>query len=134
MKRLPSLLIYFIFSLGTLFTNCIDAQTNENTQKILLNAQREDHFGIPFLYLKGNDYEVGYQYGYLLKSLRLSRLRGLKFHMQTLHQSQRAILPGKHLQQCKQQVCLPARILSKLPERLCSLQVFSEILLKNRCP
>lgn len=51
-----------------LFTNCIKAQDNDNTKKYLKNAQREDHFGIPFLYLKGTDYEVGYQYGYLLKS------------------------------------------------------------------
>lgn len=43
------------------------AQANEDAGKYLLNSHREDHFGVPFLYLQGTDYEVGYQYGYLLK-------------------------------------------------------------------
>jgi len=52
-----------------IFTNCVKAQENDDTKKNnLKNAQREDHFGIPFLNLKGTDYEVGYQYGYLLKN------------------------------------------------------------------
>lgn len=30
-------------------------------------AYKEYHYGVPFLHLEGTDYEVGYQYGYLLK-------------------------------------------------------------------
>jgi len=31
------------------------------------NASKEYHYGIPFLYLQGTDYEAGLQYGNLLK-------------------------------------------------------------------
>ncbi|MBK7103707.1 MAG: hypothetical protein IPH62_00270 [Ignavibacteriae bacterium] len=62
------LTVFAITLVSILFTNCIKAQDNDYTKKYLKNAQREDHFGIPFLYLKGTDYEVGYQYGYLLKN------------------------------------------------------------------
>ena len=62
------LIVIAIMLASILFTNCIKAQDNDDTKRYLKNAQREDHFGIPFLYLKGTDYEVGYQYGYLLKN------------------------------------------------------------------
>jgi len=62
------LIVIAIMLTSILLTNCIKAQDNDDTKKYLKNAQREDHFGIPFLYLKGTDYEVGYQYGSLLKN------------------------------------------------------------------
>ena|SRR5665647_1598044 len=68
MKRISSNLFYLIFYSIILSANCIDAQNNGEEEIFIKNSQREDHFGIPFLYLEGTDYEVGYQYGYLLKN------------------------------------------------------------------
>ena len=67
MKR--SYLYKFCLILASLFLiiHDINAQNDGERNKILKNSLREDHFGIPFLYLQGTDYEVGYQYGYLLK-------------------------------------------------------------------
>jgi hypothetical protein len=68
MMRRTFIALFFLILFPTVFINCINAQENDGVKKILGKAKREDHFGIPFLYLKGSDYEVGFQYGHLLKS------------------------------------------------------------------
>lgn len=68
MKTKFCITIISVILASILFTNCVKAQDDDYIKRSLANAQRDDHFGIPFLYLKGTDYEVGYQYGYLLKN------------------------------------------------------------------
>jgi tetratricopeptide (TPR) repeat protein len=46
----------------------VTAQEDSNKAVHFEQGYKEYHFGIPFLYLKGTDYEVGYQYGHLLKT------------------------------------------------------------------
>jgi len=67
MKRISLLRSCFIIYSILIFTNCISAKIDDEKKEFLKNSHREDHFGIPFVYLQGTDYEVGYQYGFLLK-------------------------------------------------------------------
>jgi hypothetical protein len=60
---------YFcILLLSLLFACSVKAQEDSTKSIHFKNGYKEYHYGIPFLYLKGTDYEVGYQYGYLLKN------------------------------------------------------------------
>jgi hypothetical protein len=53
--------------LGLLFACSARAQDDSTKAVRFQNGYKEYHYGVPFLYLEGTDYEVGYQYGYLLK-------------------------------------------------------------------
>ncbi|MGA3286875.1 MAG: hypothetical protein ABSD46_05590 [Bacteroidota bacterium] len=69
MKKTPiHFLHFYLFVFGLLFIHNLMAQDNSTRTVSFKEGYKEYHFGIPFLYLKGSDYEVGYQYGYLLKS------------------------------------------------------------------
>jgi hypothetical protein len=61
---------FFLSLLALVFTTNCSMTAQEDSTKAVHFEQgcKEYHFGIPFLYLKGTDYEVGYQYGYLLKN------------------------------------------------------------------
>jgi hypothetical protein len=57
----------YILSLIILLSGSVKAQ-NDSTKTIhFKNGYKEYHYGIPFVYLKGTDYETGLQYGTLLK-------------------------------------------------------------------
>lgn len=62
----PSSLFFLLFGL---ILNCNLRGQDDSTKAIhFQNGYKEYHYGIPFLYLQGTDYEVGLQYGTLLKS------------------------------------------------------------------
>lgn len=75
MKRIISLLLLLIFSLIVFSINLDFAAYSEEKYKIVIKDGVK-HYGegyikyregIPFIYLKGNSYEIGLQYGVLLK-------------------------------------------------------------------
>ena len=57
-----------ILLLGFLLACSAKAQDDSTQTVHFRNGYKEYHYGIPFLYLEGTDYEVGCQYGYLLKN------------------------------------------------------------------
>jgi len=56
-----------ILLLGLLLACSVRAQDDSTKTVQFRNGYKEYHYGIPFLYLEGTDYEVGMQYGHLLK-------------------------------------------------------------------
>ncbi|MCK4666164.1 hypothetical protein KAU33_05420 [Candidatus Dependentiae bacterium] len=69
MKRAYLKLFFiFIFVVMVSISGCSEKSVIVH-YRIIKNAKIEYHEGIPFLYLKGTDYEVGYQYGFLLKDI-----------------------------------------------------------------
>jgi hypothetical protein len=69
MKRFISQRFYLsLFLLGFLINYDATAQGDSTKTIHFENGYKEVHYGIPFLYLKGTDYEAGLQYGTLLKS------------------------------------------------------------------
>ena len=56
----------FILLLSFVFMHESMAQSDSSKTIQFGNGYKEVHYGIPFLYLKGTDYEVGVEYGHLL--------------------------------------------------------------------
>ena len=73
MRKIYSLLgVIIVFLLCAFIEQNHDNSSNNESVKCLVNKEfgkgrLEYHFGIPFLFLEGTDYEVGLQYGFLLK-------------------------------------------------------------------
>jgi hypothetical protein len=69
MKIKPNHFLHlYLFVFGLLFIHNVMAQDNSTRTVSSKGGYKEYHFDIPFLYLKGSNYEVGYQYGLLLES------------------------------------------------------------------
>jgi hypothetical protein len=69
MKKPQSHLFLIFFLAFDLFLNYTVKGQDDSTKGVhFQNGYMEWHYGIPFLYLKGDDYEVGLQYGTLLKN------------------------------------------------------------------
>ncbi len=57
---------FWLFLFCLLIVHSAKAQDDSSNVIHFGNGYKEYHYGIPFLYLKGTDYEVGLQYGHLL--------------------------------------------------------------------
>jgi hypothetical protein len=69
MKRLSSLSYHLPLLFLAFFVNTITAAQEDSAKAIHCgNGYMEYHYGIPFVYVQGTDYEAGLQYGTLLKS------------------------------------------------------------------
>lgn len=89
--------IYFL--LFGLLLNCNVRGEDDSTKAIHFeNGYKEYHYGIPFLYLEGNNYEVGLQYGTLLKSeLKAMHEEFEKFKDQMMENEIRYLPPWKSI-------------------------------------
>jgi tetratricopeptide (TPR) repeat protein len=68
-KRFLSRRFFLSLLILCFLVNCSMTAQEDSTKVVHFERGcKEYHFGIPFLYLEGTDYEVGYQYGYLLKN------------------------------------------------------------------
>lgn len=56
-----------VFLLLSCLINVSACKQDDTCKTVYDKAIKEYHYGIPFLYLEGSDYEVGIQYGFLLK-------------------------------------------------------------------
>ena len=84
----------FCFLLFGLILNCNVRGQDDSTKAIhFQNGYKEDHYGIPFLYLEGTDYEVGLQYGTLLKAELIAMHRDFEEFKETMLRNEIRYLP-----------------------------------------